>query len=44
MDRLSLLTLYSPTYLIEIFTDLKLCLADAIHNFQVCENYSDFAK
>ena len=27
------LTLYPPNYLIWIFTHLKLCLADAIHNF-----------
>ena len=27
-----------------IFTHLKLCLADAIHNLQVSENYSDLTK
>ena len=28
------LTLLPPSYLIEIFTHLKVCLADAIHNFK----------
>ena len=28
------LTLWPPRYLIWIFTHLKLCLADAIHNFK----------
>ena len=28
------LTLYPPNYAIWIFTHLKLCLADAIHNFK----------
>ena len=28
------LTLWPPNYLIWIFTQLKLCLADAIHNFK----------
>ena len=28
------LTLYPPNYSIWIFTHLKLCLADAIHNFK----------
>ena len=30
----SVLRVKTPTYLIEIFTHLKLCLADAIHNFK----------
>ena len=38
------LTFYPPNYIIGISTHLKLCLADAIHNFQVSENYSDFTK
>ena len=31
---IDLLTLYPPNYSIWIFTRLKLCLADAIHNFK----------
>ena len=30
----ALLTLYPPNYSLWIFTHLKLCLADAIHNFK----------
>ena len=30
----TILTPYQPNYSIEIFTHLKLCLADAIHNFK----------
>ena len=33
-DNVELLSLYPPNYLIGIFTHLKLCLADAIHNFK----------
>ena len=32
--QVSALTLYPPNYLFVIFTHLKLCLADAIHNFK----------
>ena len=32
------LTLSPPNYLIWIFTHLKLCLADAIHNFKWIKN------
>ena len=33
----STLTLQQPSYLIGIFTHLKLCLADALHNFKSVE-------
>ena len=39
-----ILTIYLPGYLMEIFTHLKLCLADAIHNFKLSENYSDLTQ
>ena len=34
LKALHILTLYPPNYSIGIFTHLKLCLADAIHNFK----------
>ena len=34
IKNFSVLTLYPPNYSIGIFTHLKLCLADAIHNFK----------
>ena len=32
-EQLNLLIGYSPSFLIGIFTHLKLCLSDAIHNY-----------
>ena len=36
------LTLQPPSYSIKFFSHFKLCFADAIHNFQVAENYPGF--
>ena len=44
LELLTQLTLQQPNSWIEIFNHLKLCLADAIHNFkwvkiiQICQN------